>query len=67
MSLNTHEGIANSDNRSVIEAYDYSSGSKGSFVRKITAAGDIKGKGYSKSNPHVPIDFTSYAKQVHGQ
>lgn len=67
MSLNAHEGIANSDNRSVIEAYDYSSGSKGNFVRTITAAGDIKGRGYSKSNPHVPIDFTSYAKQVHGQ
>lgn len=67
MSLNTHEGIANSDNKSVIEVYDYSSGSKGDYVRSITAAGDIKGSGYDKSNPHVPIDFTSYAKQAHGE
>ena len=63
MSLNTHEGIANSDNKSVIEVYDNPSGS---FIRTITAKEDIKGKGYSKSNPHVPVDFTSYAKQVHG-
>lgn len=62
MSLNTHEGIANSDNGSVIEVYD----DQGSFIRTITAASDIKGKGYSKGNPNVPIDFTDYAKQVHG-
>ncbi len=66
MNLHTHEGIAGSDNRSVIAVYDYSSGSQGDFVRKITASGDIKGKGYSKSNPAVPLDFTSYAKAVHG-
>ncbi len=63
MSLNTHEGIANSDNGSVIEVYDKPSGN---YVRTITAAGDIKGRGYSKGNPNVPIDFTSYAKQMHG-
>jgi len=64
MRLNTHEGIANSDNSSVIAVYDRPSGTK---IRNITAAGDIKGKGYSKGNPNVPIDFTAYAKQVHGQ
>jgi hypothetical protein len=66
MSLNAHEGIANSDNRSVIEVYDKSSGSRGNLVRTITATRDIKGRGYSKSNPNVPIDFTNYAKQMHG-
>ncbi len=63
MSLNTHEGIANSDYTSVIEVYD----SSGAFVRTITARDDIRGKGYDKGNPNVPIDFTDYAKQVHGQ
>jgi hypothetical protein len=67
MSLNTHEGIANSDYTSVIEVYDNSSGSRGDFVRTITAKNDIKGKGYSKGNPHVPIDFTDYARRVHGK
>ena len=64
MRLNTHEGIANSDNSSVIEVYDAPTGA---FVRRITAAADIKGKGYSKSNPVVKVDFTAYAKQVRGQ
>ncbi|MDU9048061.1 MAG: hypothetical protein Q3M30_04380 [Candidatus Electrothrix sp. Rat3] len=63
MSLNTHEGIANSDFKSVITVHD----SSGDFVRTITARDDIRGKGYSKGNPHVPIDFTDYAKKVHGQ
>lgn len=67
MRLNSHEGIAGSDNSSVISVYDFSGGSRGPLVRKITASGDIKGAGYSKSNPNVPIDFTAYAKQVHGQ
>ena len=66
MRLNPHEGIANGDNSSVITAYDYSGGKKGAVVRTITAANDIKGKGYSKANPEVPVDFTSYARQVHG-
>jgi hypothetical protein len=64
MRLNTAEGIANSDNSSVIEVYDAPTGI---FVRRITAAGDIKGRGYSKGNPNVPIDFTAYAKQVRGR
>jgi len=63
MRLNTHEGIANSDNSSVIAVSDCS----GASIRNITAAGDIKGRGYSKGNPVVPIDFTAYAKQVRGQ
>jgi hypothetical protein len=63
MSLNTHEGIANSDFKSVIAVHD----SSGNFVRNITASDDIRGKGYSKGNPHVPIDFTDYARKVHGQ
>lgn len=67
MMLNTHEGIANSDFTSVITVYDFSSGSKGPVVRTISAAEDIKGKGYSKANPNVPIDFTAYAQQVHGR
>ena len=64
MRLNTHEGIANSDNSSVIEVYDNPTGA---FIRRITAAQDIKGKGYSKSNPNVAIDFTAYTKQVVGR
>ena len=63
MSLNAHEGIANSDYTSVIDVYD----NLGNFVRTITARDDIRGKGYSKGNPNVPIDFTDYARQVHGQ
>jgi hypothetical protein len=66
MSLNRGEGIANSDSKGVITVYDNSSGQRGGVVRTITAAGDIKGRGYSKSNPTVPIDFTGYAIQVHG-
>ncbi len=66
MNLNRREGIANSDSSSEIAVYDFSSGAKGSLVRKITAKHDIKGRGYSKSNPRVPIDFTSYARKIHG-
>ena len=66
MSLNVHEGISNADNRSVIDAYDNSTGTRGELVRQITARDDIKGKGYSKANPNVPIDFTEYARQMHG-
>lgn len=57
--------LANSDSTGVITVYDNSSGQKGGVVRTITAAGDIKGRGYSKSNPTVPIDFTGYAIHVH--
>jgi len=63
MSLNVHEGISYDDYTSVIEVYD----SSGNFVRNITASDDIRGKGYDKGNPHVPIDFTDYARKVHGQ
>jgi len=59
MLLNRAEGIANGDSSSVIGVYG-----KSGFVREITARNDIKGKGYSKANPMVPIDFTSYARQL---
>jgi hypothetical protein len=64
MLLDPDEGIANADNTSVIAVYDYASGTRGALVRTITAAEDIKGRGYSKANPNVPIDFTAYASQV---
>jgi len=67
MLLDPDEGIANSDNTSVIAVYDNSGGQRGALVRTITAAQDIKGRGYSKANPNVPIDFTSYAIQVHSR
>ncbi|MCI5126024.1 MAG: hypothetical protein D3925_16525 [Candidatus Electrothrix sp. AR5] len=63
MSLNVHEGISYDDYTSVIEVHD----SSGGFVRTITARDDIRGKGYDKGNPNVPIDFTDYARQVHGR
>jgi hypothetical protein len=34
------------------------------YLQEITAQDDIKGKGYSKANPVVPIDFTEYASQL---
>jgi len=57
MKLNSHEGLAGSDNGSVLSVSD-----GGKHVRNITASGDMKGRGYSKSNPNVPIDFTAYVK-----
>ncbi len=67
MLLDRDEGIANADNTSVIAVYDFSSGTRGGLIRNITAAQDIKGSGYSKANPNVPIDFTAYASQVHSR
>lgn len=63
MTLNRDEGIANADFTSVVEVYGTING-KLTYVRDITARSDIKGKGYSKLNPVVPIDFTSYAQQL---
>ena len=63
MLLNRDEGIANGDNSSVIDVTGVVNG-RSTFVRKISAAHDIKGKGYSKANPMVPIDFTEYARQL---
>jgi hypothetical protein len=63
MRLNPDEGIANADNTSVVAVYGYIDGNL-TFLREITARDDIKGKGYSKVNPVVPIDFTSYAQQL---
>lgn len=67
MLLNRDEGIANADKTSVIQVYNNTSGGGGELVKTITAAGDIKGRGYSKANPNVPFDFTAYAQQVHGR
>lgn len=60
MLFNRDEGIANGDHGTVISVYD----ARSSLVRKITASGDIKGKGYSKANPLLPVDFTAYAKRL---
>ncbi len=63
MRLNPHEGIANGDSRSKIAAYGHINGSK-TYIRDITAQHDIKGKGYHKGNPVVPVDFTDYARRL---
>lgn len=63
MLLNRDEGIANGDNGTVISVDGLIDG-RSTRVREITARGDIKGKGYSKANPMVPIDFTGYAKRL---
>lgn len=63
MTLNKQEGIANSDQVGSVEVRD---GNTKEFVRNITAAGDIHGKGYQKyTNPRVKVDFTAYARKVH--
>ncbi len=63
MLLNTDEGISNDDFTSSISVYGDIGGSR-TYIREITARDDIKGRGYSKANPNVPIDFTDYARQV---
>lgn len=63
MHLNHDEGISNDDHTSSISVYSDIGGST-RFVREITARDDIKGRGYSKANPIVPVDFTEYAKQL---
>ena len=63
MHLNRHEGISNDDYTSTIAVYSEIDGST-SYVRDITAKDDIKGRGYSKANPVVPIDFTEYARRL---
>ena len=63
MRLNPHEGISNDDYTSTIAVYGYVNGSL-EYIRDITAQYDIKGRGYSKANPVVPIDFTEYAKRI---
>ena len=63
MRLNRDEGISNDDFTSTISVYGKIGGSM-NYIREITARDDIKGKGYSKANPVVPIDFTDYARQI---
>jgi hypothetical protein len=64
MRFNPHEGIARGDSTSVVAVYGWLDATKVK-VRDITAKNDVKGKGYSKSNPNLPIDFTAYAQKVH--
>lgn len=63
MRLNGAEGISNDDFTSTIAVYGYVRGNL-EYIRDITAQYDIKGRGYSKANPVVPIDFTEYAKRI---
>lgn len=64
LTLHPHEGIANSDNSSVITVYGYIDGKK-TYLREIRAGRDIKDKGYSKyGNPRVAVDFTEYMKKL---
>jgi len=63
LHLNAAEGISNDDFTSSISVYGDVGGSK-RYIKEITAQNDIKGRGYSKANPVVPIDFTNYAKQI---
>lgn len=63
MRLNRHEGISNDDFTSTLSVFGYVEGNL-TYIREITAADDIKGKGYSKANPVVPIDLTGYARQI---
>ena len=63
MHLNRNEGISNDDFTSTLSAFGYIDGSL-IYLREITAENDIKGRGYSKANPVVPIDFTEYARRI---
>lgn len=63
LRLNPHEGISNDDYTSTLSVYG-SIGGNMTYLREITAQDDIKGRGYSKANPVVPIDFTTYARQL---
>jgi hypothetical protein len=64
MRFNTHEGIAREDNSSKVAVFGWVDGKK-TLVKSLTTTKDVKGKGYSKANPNLPIDFTTYAKRVH--
>ena len=64
MKFNVHEGIANADFTSVVEAYGWINGKK-QLVRTLYAKKDIKDRGYSKAKPYVPFDFTAYTKKIH--
>lgn len=65
MVLNRHEGIANDDKEGIVEVRD---GNTGEFIRNITARTDIYGNGYNKyERPNVEIDFTLYARKIHGK
>ena len=63
MRLNGAEGISNDDSTSTLSVQGIVQGNL-EYLRDITAQDDIKGRGYSKANPVVPIDFTEYAKRL---
>lgn len=63
MVLNPHEGISNDDFTSTLSVYGYVGGNL-EYVREITAQNDIRGRGFSKANPVVPIDFTAYVSRI---
>lgn len=63
MRLNGAEGISNDDFTSRLSVQGIVQGNL-EYLREITAQDDIKGRGYSKANPVVPIDFTEYAKRL---
>jgi hypothetical protein len=64
MRFNTHEGIAREDNSSRVVVFGWVDDKK-TLVKNLTTQKDVKGKGYSKANPNMPVDFTVYAKRVH--
>jgi len=57
MRLNRYNGIANKDNSSLITLTQ-----NGRHVRNISVRYDIRSRGYSNSNPLVPIDLTPFVK-----
>jgi hypothetical protein len=63
MEFDSHEGIANSDNTSVMEVYGFFKGVRTS-IKTVRAKEDIKDKGYNKTRPNLPLDFTAYVQKV---
>ena len=64
MEFDQAEGIAGADETSVMEVYGFYQGQP-VLIRTLHAGNDIKAKGYSKSNPLMPVDFTSYMRNIH--
>ncbi len=61
--MNSYKSTDYDDYTSSIFVYGYIGGRK-EYVREITAKEDIRGKGYSKANLVVSVDFTTYARQI---
>jgi len=58
LTFHTGEGIANGDYSSVVKVYG-----NGGHIATYTA-GQVKGLGYSKSNPNFNFDVTSFVKSA---